>query len=131
VTLATNPTILVVEDEAFTRMVAIDTIHDMGAQSFEAGDACEALHLLEEHPQVTVLFTDINMPGEMDGLALAEQVHMLRPDIEMVLTSGARIPAANEMPDDSSFLPKPYAAGQLVSLLKEKIAHALHSRRSA
>ena len=118
------PVILVVEDEPFTRMGAVDAISDAGLESFEAGDACEALRVLEGHPQVTILFTDVNMPGPMDGLALAERVHDLRPDVELIVTSGARRVATDEMPDNGTFLPKPYASQQLITLINRKSSEA-------
>jgi two-component system, response regulator PdtaR len=118
------PVVLVVEDETFTRMDAVDAISDAGLETFEAGDACEALDVLEGHPQVTVLFTDISMPGPMDGLALAARVHDLRPDVELILTSGARKIPEEEMPDNGTFLPKPYGSQQLITLINRKAHEA-------
>jgi CheY-like chemotaxis protein len=59
--------VLVVEDEALIRMAAVDALADSGLPSFEAGDAEEALRLLDGHSEISLVFTDINMPGEMDG----------------------------------------------------------------
>lgn len=102
-------------------MAAVDTATDLGLESFEAGDAEEALEVLEEHPQVTILFTDINMPGAMNGLTLAELVHDVRPDMDLILTSGAQSLSPEEMPDSGTFLPKPYGPDQLAAILKTKI----------
>jgi CheY-like chemotaxis protein len=105
-------------------MDAVDAISDAGLETLEAGDACEALDVLKGHPQVSVLFTDINMPGPMDGLALAARVHDLRPDVELILTSGARKIPDDEMPDNGTFLPKPYGSQQLITLINRKAHEA-------
>ncbi len=72
---------LVVEDEPMTRMVAADAISEVGVKVLEASDAGEALRILGDHPKVSLLFTDIELPGGMDGRALAEEVHGARPDV--------------------------------------------------
>jgi len=66
--------VLVVEDEMFIRMVAVDTLEDRGYVILEAGDAREALEVLEQTPGISLIFTDINMPGDIDGLDLATEV---------------------------------------------------------
>lgn len=120
--LQDSPAVLVVEDEALTRMVAVDTISELGVESLEATNAAEALEVLEGHPNVRVLFTDINMPGAMDGVGLARKVNDLRPDIELILTSAAETLTEAEMPDSGTFLPKPYREQQLVAVLEEKLS---------
>jgi DNA-binding NtrC family response regulator len=87
----------------------------------EAGDASEALHVLQEHPQIGVVFTDINMPGQPDGLGLAKEVSVRRPDVELIVTSGAVHVSDEELPDDGVFLPKPYSPEQLVSMVEQKL----------
>lgn len=72
--------VLVVEDEGLIRMSLVEDLEDSGFQVFEAGDAEEALDVLQGHPEITVLFTDIDMPGSMDGLTLAKLVGQSRPD---------------------------------------------------
>ena len=72
----------------------------------QAGDAEEALQILHARSDVGVLFTDVNMPGNLDGLALSELVHRLWPDIKLVVTSGRAL--VGSVPDDGEFLPKPY-----------------------
>ena len=69
-----KPSVLVVEDEMFIRMVAVDTLEDCGYVILEAGDAREALEVLEQTPGISLIFTDINMPGDIDGLDLATEV---------------------------------------------------------
>ena len=71
--------VLIVEDETLIRMNAAEIIAQAGWQPVEAGDAAEALTILGRDPSVTVLFTDINMPGPMNGLDLAQRVHRSHP----------------------------------------------------
>lgn len=113
--------VLVVEDEPFVRMVAADALTERGIMAWEAGDAGEALHVLDEHPNIGLVFTDVNMPGDMDGLDLAREVYRRRPDITLIVTSGAVSVADEELPDHGTFLAKPYPSGRLVKLVEEKL----------
>jgi CheY-like chemotaxis protein len=119
-----NAAILVVEDETFVRMVAVDVLAESGATLFEAGDADEALEVLEAHPEIGVLFTDINMPGEMDGMSLARRVHELRPKMGIVVTSGKHRLHDSDLPDHGTFLPKPYRSQQLVQVIRHQLHRA-------
>ena len=110
--------VLVVDDEPMIRMNAADMLADAGWTAIEAADAADALELLGRHPEVTVLFTDINMPGEMDGLELARRVHELRPDVHLVITSGKLRPGRDELPGEGRFLGKPYQERQFISLIE-------------
>ncbi len=116
-----KPAVLVVEDEPLVRFTAADTIEDLGVSALEAQDAREALQLLAEHPQVKVLFTDIDMPGSMNGLQLAAHVHQARPDVGIVVTSGKHSVEEHRLPDHGSFLPKPYRTEQLLQLVSSKL----------
>lgn len=84
--------VLVVDDEPLIRMNAVDVLEDHGFAAIEAEDADDALVQLDAHPDISVLFTDINMPGRCDGLDLARQVHALRPDVHLIITSGKMRP---------------------------------------
>ncbi len=117
----TEKSVLVVEDEAFVRMVAVDAISDIGLKCYEAGDAAEALEVLDGHPEVSLIFTDVNMPGEMDGIDLAKEANKLRPDLAILVTSGATVVTDSELPDHGTFLPKPYGSQQLVDAVKSKL----------
>ena len=117
---------LVVEDEPMTRMVAADAISEVGVKVYEASDAGEAIHLLGEHPKVGLLFTDIELPGNTNGLALVEEVHEARPDVELIVTSGTNQLADSDLPDSGTFLSKPYRIDRLQSIVKEKLKS--HSR---
>lgn len=109
--------VLVVDDEPLIRMNAVDVLEDHGFAAIEAEDADAALVQLAAHPAINVLFTDINMPGRLDGLDLARQVHALRPDIQLIITSGKMRPAESEIPDDGTFFSKPYNGETIAKLI--------------
>ena len=115
----TKPVILVVDDEALLRLNAIDLMEEAGFDAFESGNAEDALVQLDQHPEVSVLFTDIQMPGRFDGLELARQVHIRRPDIQLILTSGRRRPEPKDIPDDGKFIAKPYDGAAVARLVME------------
>jgi CheY-like chemotaxis protein len=116
-------TVLVVEDEALIRMLAAESLEEIGYAVLEAGDADEALRILAEHEEVDVLFTDINMPGAMDGIALAGLMHDRRPDLGLVITSGRGTPDLARLPDDSIYLAKPYLPDQLAAAVEKQTLH--------
>lgn len=113
--------VLVVEDEPLIRMVAADALADCGIMAWEAGDAGEALHVLDQHPGIGLVFTDVNMPGEMNGLGLAHEVSLRRPDVSLIVTSAAVTIADEELPDSGTFLPKPYPTDRLVRIVARKL----------
>lgn len=113
--------VLVVEDEPLIRMVAADALTDCGIMAWEAGDSDEALVMLGEHPNIGLVFTDINMPGPMNGLGLAHEVNLRRPDVGLIVTSGAVTVADCDLPDSGTFLPKPYPTDRLVSIVTRKL----------
>jgi two-component system, response regulator PdtaR len=98
--------VLLVEDDVFLRMMTASNLRWAGFDVIEAAHAAEAVRILEWLP-VDALFTDINMPGEMDGLALARWVHHRRLDTRIILTSGVQL-TLGESEKYASFLAKPY-----------------------
>ena len=82
------PNVLVVEDEMVLRMRAVDIVEDAGFTAVEAVNADEALSILESRSDISLLFSDIQMPGSMDGLKLAHAVHDRWPSIKIILVSG-------------------------------------------
>jgi CheY-like chemotaxis protein len=113
--------VLVVDDEALVRMLAVDYLEDAGFDVIEANDGAQALRLLSEQSGVRVLFTDINMPG-ISGLELARQVHDRYPRMGLIVTSGYERPSIAEMPGDSHFLRKPYTSQQVTGLVHAMMA---------
>ena len=114
-----RPVVLIVEDEFLLRMDAVDAIAAAGFEVVEAGNADQAIEILEARPDITVVFTDIQMPGSMDGLKLARAVRGRWPPIKIVATSGRVNVAQTDLPDGGRFLPKPYSPDQLTDLLQE------------
>lgn len=123
-----SPEVLVVEDQFPTRMVAADAIADMGLCVREAGDADEALQEMADHPDIGVLFTEIQMPGLMNGLGLAEQVHRDWPDVELIVTSGGQKVEDSDLPDNGTFLSKPYQTNRLIDIVEQKVASRSNDR---
>ena len=103
-----NRRILIVEDEMIVRLIGSDTLTDAGYEVVEAASADEALKMLDHHGEVEVLFTDIRMPGSMDGLELARLVHDRWPAMKILITSGDTFPPRSAIADDGRFLAKPY-----------------------
>jgi CheY-like chemotaxis protein len=117
--------VLLVEDEPLVRMTAADELEEAGFQVLEAANADVALKVLEARSaEVHVLFTDVNMPGSMDGLALAEQVHRRWPHVLLLISSGYARLHPDEIPDHGRFMPKPYRASTLVRHVHELVGAA-------
>ena len=116
--------VLVVEDEMLLRMRAVDMVEDAGFTSVEAVDADEAVAILESRSDIALLFTDIQMPGSMDGLGLAHAVHERWPPIKIILVSGQLTPAIIDIPTDSRFYGKPLGAREMIAEMQNMIGHA-------
>jgi two-component system, response regulator PdtaR len=110
--------ILVVEDDPLLRMHAIDIVEDAGFEAIEAKDADEAIAILETRSDITVLFTDIQMPGSMDGLKLAHAVRNRWPPIKIVVVSGQMELKQNDLPANSRFFGKPFHAATMIKELQ-------------
>ena len=119
---ADHKIVLVVDDEVFARLFAVQVFLDEGFTVLEAADAEEGLEVLENNDDVGLLFTDISMPGDMDGLDLIARVREDRPGLSFVATSGQVMPADELLPHGARFLPKPYTAHALMSAIREVAA---------
>lgn len=118
----TAPVVLVVEDEVLVRMLACDILDDGGFKCLEAVAAPEALALIDARPDIAVMFTDVDMPGEINGLGLAHLVAMRAPGVAILVTSGAAGPGQGDLPPGARFLRKPYSPSALLDLMAEMIA---------
>ena len=116
---AKTPSILIVEDEPLVRLCAVDTVVAAGFDVIEAASAAEALRILESRSDIRVIFTDIHMPGSMDGLKLAHAVRYRWPPIKIIVTSGHGFPNEQALPEGGRFVPKPYNSIQLQDALRE------------
>ncbi len=115
------PLVLVVEDEMVLRMRAVDIVEDAGFKAVEAVSADEALSILESRSDISLLLSDIQMPGTMDGLKLAHAVHDRWPGIKIILVSGQVQPTDEDKPADSRFFGKPLEVKQMIAELKEMV----------
>jgi CheY-like chemotaxis protein len=115
--------VLVVEDEMVLRMRAVDMVEDAGFTPVEAVDADEAVAILESRSDIALLFTDIQMPGSMDGLKLAHAVRERWPPIKIILVSGQLKPASIDIPANSRFFGKPLEAREMIGELQNMIGH--------
>ncbi|MGO4670720.1 response regulator [Bosea sp. 2RAB26] len=101
--------VLVVEDDVFIRLDATSMLEDAGFEALEASNADDAVKLLEARPDIRIVFTDIEMPGSLNGLKLAFVVRDRWPPIAIIIASGRIQPEPHEMPADVTFLRKPYS----------------------
>jgi CheY-like chemotaxis protein len=104
---AQKPVVLVVEDEPVQRLMATAMVEDAGFAALEAANADEAISILERHDDIRIVFTDIDMPGSMDGIKLATYVRNRWPPIEIILTSGHFDAGHVTLPARAQFFPKP------------------------
>ena len=118
------PVILIVEDEFLLRLGSAETIESAGFEVIQAANADEAIAILNARPDIHVVFTDIQMPGSMDGLKLARFVRDRWPPIKIVATSGHVTVDEDDLPDGSVFLPKPYHGAEVVATLREMTSAA-------
>src|SRR6185436_7878828 len=114
-----RPVVLIVEDELLLRMNAVEMIEAAGFEAIEAANADEAIEILESRRDITVVFTDIQMPGSMDGLKLARAVRGRWPPIKIIATSGHVDVAETDLPDGGRFLAKPYSPTDVAGVLRD------------
>ena len=121
---------LVVEDDALVRFDLAQTLGAEGYDTFEAANAQEAIEVLELNSEIRVVFTDIEMPGTMDGLALSHYVRKRWPPTVIVVCSGRFTPSKDEMPSGAFFVGKPYAPdvlGKVLGYIRHQLGRPLIS----
>jgi len=111
-------TVLVVEDEALLLFSISDELKAQGFLVFEASNADDAVDLLTAHPDIEIVFTDIDMPGSMDGLKLLALVRERWPPVRVIVTSGKKRPTRDMLMDEGWFLPKPYTTAGVVAVIE-------------
>jgi two-component system, response regulator PdtaR len=109
----TSPLAVVVDDEELLRIYAAGLLEEHGFKVLEAENSTAALKILGSCKDVRLLFTDIQMPGRLDGMDLAREVHARWPHVRLVIASGQTKPDRAEIPDDGRFIRKPYRAAEL------------------
>jgi DNA-binding NtrC family response regulator len=120
---AAIPIVLVVEDEMLLRMRAVDMVEDAGYTPVEAVDADDALAILQSRSDIALLFTDIQMPGSMNGLQLAHAVHERWPPIKIILASGQLSLSSSDIPQHSRFFGKPLKPDEMIAQMRDMLGH--------
>jgi len=111
--------VLVVEDDAMIRLDVVSMIEKAGIEVIEAIDADDAIVILEARSDITVGFTDIEMPGSMNGLKLAFAVRDRWPPVAIIIASGRIRPQPEEMPGEVTFLRKPYSEAIVMQAVRQ------------
>lgn len=119
---ASRPVVLVVEDEPLLRFHAVDLIETAGFDVVEAVNAAEAVTILMARMDIRIVFTDIDMPGSMNGLKLAAAVRHRWPPIEIIITSGFATLKPEDIPERGFFFTKPYNDNDLLVALRSFVA---------
>ncbi|MFP3547450.1 response regulator [Rhizobium sp. SIMBA_035] len=114
--------VLVVEDEPLIRMSVVADLEDANFVVYEASDAKEAISILEARRDISLVFTDVDMPGTMDGILLAAYVRDRWPPIRIIITSGQRNLGPDDIPTEGRFIPKPYQREEVVSMIETLLA---------
>ena len=111
--------VLVVEDEFLIRMDIADSLMRAGFVVHEAANAREAIDILDGHPEIRAMFTDVDMPGGMDGVKLAQVARDRWPPLKIIITSGYRKVSQGEMPPECRFFDKPYNLEHVITTIRE------------
>ena len=110
--------VLVVEDELLIRLAICEELEAEGCDLLTADNADEAIRMLETRNDISTIFTDIDMPGSMDGLKLATAVRDRWPPVNIIVTTGKRPPRADQLPTNSRFFRKPYQASEVLTAIR-------------
>jgi CheY-like chemotaxis protein len=117
---SSRPAALIVEDQPFIGMVASDILKESGFETFHAYDAEAAAQVLDEHPEIEVMVTEAQLPGDVTGLELCRRVSLQRPHVQLVVTAASPELHQDNMPTGARVLRKPYASGELRTLVAAK-----------
>ena len=118
---ADRPAVLIVEDDTLVRFDAMQSFEDAGFEVVDAYAGDQALSILDQRPDIQAIFTDIQMPGDIDGLGLAHAARSRSPGLAVVITSGVVSLRAGDLPFGVVFLPKPYDSTQVAALVLKLI----------
>lgn len=114
----TSPVVLVVEDDLILRLDVVYTLQTEGFAVIEAGNADQAIQILEARSDIRIVFTDIQMPGSMDGIKLAACVRDRWPPVDIIITSGKGDVRPADIPERGLYFPKPVSPNELVSAIR-------------
>jgi two-component system, response regulator PdtaR len=116
--------ILVVEDDLIIRMGALQLVLDAGFEAIEAGNADEAIRILEARPDIHLVFTDVGMPGTMDGIKLAHYIRNRWPPVKLIVASGQAVIDESHLPAGARFFSKPYREDTIVGAMTAMLSDA-------
>lgn len=119
---STQTTILVVEDEPLIRMSAVEMVKLAGYMVVEAKNADEAIQVLESRRDILLVFTDVHMPGTMDGIKLCHYIRNRWPPVKLLVVSGKAIVAESQLPSGAMFFSKPYLNSTVVEAMTQMLA---------
>lgn len=114
--------VLVVEDELLIRMDIVDQLQSEGFQTHEAETGQEALHLMKQEHSIDIVFTDVDMPGNVNGIILAHEVHKQWPSVGIIVTSGQAVIGADALPSGTTFFAKPYEMKAILAQIERLLA---------
>lgn len=117
-----RPIVLIVEDESLIRMDAVEMIVAAGYEVLEAANADQAIEILEARADIVIVFTDIQMPGSIDGLKLAHAVRHRWPPVKIVACSGHIKVIQEDLPEGARFVQKPYSKSEIAMTFRELLA---------
>lgn len=120
----TGITVIVVEDETLVRLDIVMSLENEGFVVLEASNADEAIDILDAHSEIRLMFTDIDMPGSMDGLKLAAAVRDRWPPVKIIVASGHRQLSDELLPVEGRFFSKPYDHARVITAMREMLAAA-------
>ena len=118
---SSRPAALIVEDQPFVGMVASDILRESGFETFHAYDAETAAQVLDEHPEIEVVVTEAQLPGNVTGLELCRRVSRERPGVQLVVTAASPELHQDNVPSGARVLRKPYASGELQTLVAPRL----------
>jgi DNA-binding NtrC family response regulator len=116
-----HSTMLIVEDEPIIRMMLVDAFENEGFEILEADNAIAALAHLEARPDVCVMVTDVEMPGQLNGFNLATRAVSTHPDLLIIIMSGRSVPKSGDVPPGARFLQKPFSIEEIISQIPPSI----------
>lgn len=109
--------VLVVEDSTVIRMGAVDLVTFAGYEALEARSADEAISILESRSDIDLVFTDVEMPGTMDGVKLSHYIRHRWPPVKLIVASGRAVLEESSLPEGCQFFPKPYSDHTIVDAM--------------
>lgn len=111
--------VLVVEDEPLQRMMAVDLVESIGFEALEATSAGDAVRILESRPDIHIVFTDVDIPGGINGIQLAAAIRDRWPPIEIIIVSGKRTLGSEDLPARGVFFSKPYRRDEVAATMRK------------